>query len=79
MSKESARVRMLKLCYYLVDDSIDLIEEKEMNSGILQGPFIKRRKVKDFILRVSFLYYRSSMILSELQKTRLTLTSRTFL
>lgn len=45
MAKESARVRMLRLCYYLVDDSIEVTEDKEMNSGILQGPFIKRRKV----------------------------------
>ncbi len=45
MSKETARVRMLKILYYLVDDTIEVIEERETNSGIMQGPFVKRTKV----------------------------------
>ena len=43
--KETARVRLLKVCYYLTDDSIDIVEGKETNSGILQGPYINRGKV----------------------------------
>jgi hypothetical protein len=43
--RETARVRLLKVCYYLTDDSIDIVEEKESNSGILQGPYINRGKV----------------------------------
>jgi len=43
--KEAARIRMLRICYYLIDDSLEIIEEKENNSGILQGPYIKRKKV----------------------------------
>jgi hypothetical protein len=46
MPKENARIKILRICYYLVDDSIDVTEEREMNSGIPQGPFIKRRKIK---------------------------------
>ena len=36
---------MLRICYYLIDDSFEIVEEKENNSGILQGPFLKRKKV----------------------------------
>lgn len=44
-SRENARIRMLRICYYLIDDSFEIVEEKENNSGILQGPFLKRKKV----------------------------------
>ena len=43
--REAARVRMLRICYYLIDDTLEIVEEKESNSGILQGPYIKRKKV----------------------------------
>jgi hypothetical protein len=43
---EYARIRRLILCYYLVDDTVDIAEEKEVNSGIWQGPFLKRTKIK---------------------------------
>ncbi len=43
---EYARIRRLIICYYLVDDTIDIAEEKELNSGIPQGPFLKRGKIK---------------------------------
>jgi hypothetical protein len=49
-SREAARVRMLRICYYLVDDSLEIVEEKETNSGILQGPYIKRGKVQIMFL-----------------------------
>lgn len=43
---ENARVRKLVIFYYLVDDTISINEERETNSGIVQGPFLKRGKVK---------------------------------
>ncbi len=43
---EHSRIRKLTLYYYLVDDSINITEEREMNSGIPQGAFLKRGKVK---------------------------------
>jgi len=46
LKNEHSRVRKLILYYYLVDDTISITEEKEHNSGIVQGPFLKRGKVK---------------------------------
>jgi hypothetical protein len=43
--KEHARIRKLIIYYYLTDDTISIIEEKETNSGIPQGPFLRRGKV----------------------------------
>ena len=43
---EYARIRRLIICYYLVDDTLDISEEKEINSGLPQGPFLKRGKIK---------------------------------
>lgn len=43
---EHSRIRKLIIYYYLVDDSISISEERETNSGIVQGPFLKRGKVK---------------------------------
>jgi EF-hand domain-containing protein 1 len=43
---ENARIRKLVIFYYLVDDTISINEERETNSGIVQGPFLKRGKVK---------------------------------
>jgi EF-hand domain-containing protein 1 len=42
---EYARIRKLRIMYYLVDDTIEMIEDKEMNSGMPQGGFIKRAKI----------------------------------
>lgn len=42
---EYARIRKLKIFYYLTDDTLEIIEDKEMNSGMPQGGFLKRSKV----------------------------------
>lgn len=42
---ENARIRKVILYYYLVDDTIEITEPKESDSGIVQGSFLKRRKV----------------------------------
>lgn len=41
---ESSRVRALILFYYLEDNTICITEKKFENSGIPQGPFLKRQK-----------------------------------
>jgi len=46
LKDEHSRIRKLIIYYYLVDDTISINEEKEVNSGIGQGPFLKRGKVK---------------------------------
>lgn len=43
---ESFRVRKVTLLYYLEDDTLQVNEPKIENSGIPQGAFIKRHKVK---------------------------------
>jgi hypothetical protein len=43
---EHARIRKLILYYYLIDNTVAIFEEKEMNSGIVQGVFLNRGKVK---------------------------------
>jgi uncharacterized protein YdcH (DUF465 family) len=45
LKNEHSRVRKLIVYYYLVDDTISISEEKEVNSGIVQGPFLRRGKV----------------------------------
>lgn len=42
---ENSRIRKLNIYYYLVDDTLEISEEKEMNSGIPQGSFLRRNKV----------------------------------
>ncbi|KRX06660.1 hypothetical protein PPERSA_13139 [Pseudocohnilembus persalinus] len=42
---ESYRVRNVIIYYYLDDNTISMIEPKQMNSGINQGIFLKRQKV----------------------------------
>jgi len=42
---ENFRVRKLEICFYLEDNSISISEPKQVNSGIPQGPFLKRQKV----------------------------------
>lgn len=39
---ESYRVRKVLIYFYLEDNSIEIIEPKQMNSGIPQGSFLKR-------------------------------------
>jgi hypothetical protein len=43
---ENARIRSLIISYYLVDDTISISEERQNNSGIPQGPFLKRSKLR---------------------------------
>ncbi len=42
---ESERVRKCTLLYYLVDDSVQISEDKVVNSGLSQGAFLKRHKI----------------------------------
>jgi hypothetical protein len=42
---ENSRIRKVLIFYYLVDDTIEVIEPREMNSGITQGIFLKRSRV----------------------------------
>lgn len=44
-SVENARIRKLTLLYFLEDNTIELVESKETNSGISGGAFLKRGKV----------------------------------
>lgn len=41
---ENERNRKVKIIYYLEDNSISISEEKQENSGIPQGKFLKREK-----------------------------------
>ena len=43
---ENCRIRKLTIYYYLTDGTISINEERETNSGIIQGIFLKRLKVK---------------------------------
>jgi hypothetical protein len=42
---EPFRVRNFSISYYLVDDSIQIKEHKQQNSGHAQGVFMKRHRV----------------------------------
>ncbi len=42
---ENNRVRHLDINFFIEDNSISISEPKQRNSGILQGPFLKRQKV----------------------------------
>ena len=42
---ENARIRLLVIYYYLLDDSISIVDVKQENSGIPQGPFLSKGKV----------------------------------
>jgi len=63
-SKETARIRLFKIYYYLTDDTLEISEEREVNSGILQGPYLKRRKVKNLnlIKRLNSICWPKEMI-----------------
>ena len=43
---ENYRIRKLIIYFYLEDNSVSIIEPKQTNSGIPQGAFVKRQKVK---------------------------------
>ena len=43
---ENARIRLLVIFYYLQDDTISVIDTKQENSGIPQGAFLNRGKVR---------------------------------
>jgi len=42
---ENSRVRKLTIYYYITDDTMSIHEERETNSGIIQGIFLKRLKI----------------------------------
>jgi hypothetical protein len=42
---EPFRVRNFSISYYLVDDSVQINEHKQQNSGHAQGVFMKRHRV----------------------------------
>lgn len=42
---ETNRVRHLDISFFLEDNSVAIVEPRQRNSGILQGPFLKRQKV----------------------------------
>lgn len=43
---ENARIRLLVICFYLLDDSISITDTRQVNSGIPQGSFLSKGKVK---------------------------------
>lgn len=43
---EHARIRLLVIFYYLVDDTISITDTRQENSGIPQGTFLVKSKVK---------------------------------
>lgn len=43
---ESYIIRYMTILYYIYDDSIEINEVKEVNSGLMQGVFLKRIKAK---------------------------------
>lgn len=45
-SRETYRVRKFTLLYYLSDSQIEINEEKEENSGIVQGKFLKKTLIR---------------------------------
>jgi hypothetical protein len=44
---ENYRIRKCVIYYYLEDDTLHILEPKVENSGIPQGVFLKRHKVKN--------------------------------
>ena len=42
---ETSRLRNVQLFYYLVDDTLEIIEMKQANSGLPQGVLLKRHRV----------------------------------
>ena len=46
---ENYRIRPVQIYYYLADETLFITEKKVENSGIPQGPFLKRQKVPKLI------------------------------
>ena len=44
-SQEIARVRHVSIIFYCNDNTLEILEPKRENSGLAQGPFLKRHKV----------------------------------
>ena len=42
---ENFRIRKLIVCYYLEDNTIQISEPKQVNSGTPQGAFLKRQMI----------------------------------
>lgn len=42
---EDSRVRKLTVYFYVTDGTLSIYEDRETNSGIIQGPFLRRGKV----------------------------------
>lgn len=42
---ETERVRKLIIYYYLEDNSIEMVNKTQTNSGLPQGEFLKRHKI----------------------------------
>ncbi len=61
---ENSRIRKLTIYYYLTDDTISINEERETNSGIIQGIFLKRLKIKKD--EHSFYMYTDFMVGSDI-------------
>ena len=59
---ENSRVRKLTIYYYLTDDTISINEDRETNSGIIQGIFLKRLKVKKEENSNSFYLYNDLIV-----------------
>ncbi len=43
---EDSRIRKLTVYFYLTDGTLSIYEDRESNSGVIQGPFLKRLKIK---------------------------------
>ena len=43
--QEGYRIRKFTIYYFLVDDSIRVSEQRQENSGLAQGTFLKRHRV----------------------------------
>jgi len=67
---ETSRVRKFVVYFYMMDESIQVIEPRQTNSGIIQGVFLKRHRVqkadsqpfsyKDFNLGSDIVFYGTS-------------------
>jgi hypothetical protein len=74
---ENFRVRKCSILYYLEDDTIQVIEPKVENSGLLQGNFVKRHKIPkpEFERDGHLLYYTHADLNIGVE---ITIYSRTF-
>ncbi len=63
---ENSRIRKLTIYYYLTDDTIGINEERETNSGVIQGIFLRRIKVKKEENSNSFYLYTDLIVGSDI-------------